>query len=231
MSHTNGKAIKVAICSPCGDQVMAMWAHDYARMAVYTVRRRPDIQMMSVFVPGSLVVKQREMLACEILKEGYTHALWLDTDMRFPPDTMLRLLDRHKRFVAANYVERRSPYVPNAFPDLQTPNVRLFTEPGDTGLAEVQAVGFGVVLMEADVLRQMPRPWFAAAWVKEMQEYMGEDVYFCNKAREHGERLWLDHDLSKEIAHLGTHPFSMAEAYQARENGLQLDNQPEPVKP
>lgn len=226
----NGKPPRVAVCIPCGDQVMSLWAFDYARMMGHTIRHRPEINMVELFTRGSLVPKQREMLAFDALETGYTHLLWLDTDMLFPPDTLLRLLDRHHRIVGANYVERRPPYVPNAFPNLQTPNVRLFTEPEDTGLVEVEALGFGCILIEADVFRHLPRPWFAAAWVAQIQEFMGEDVYFCNKAREHGERVWLDHDLSQQIGHIGYHPFTMAEARQARENGLQRDNEPA-VKP
>ena len=229
MSQGNGKAVKVVVASPCSDHVVAMWAHDYARMLGHTIRNRPEIEICSMFRPGSCIPIQREMLAREAVHLGWTHILWLDTDMRFPPDTLLRLLDRHKRIVSANYVERRPPYSPIAFADLQTPDVRVFTEPGDTGLVEVQAVGFGVILMEMDVFRTVAEPWFAVAWDPKAKEFAGEDVYFCAKARDAGERIWVDHDLSQEIAHVGSHNFSMAEARQARELGMTRAEQPESV--
>ena len=31
----------------------------------------------------------------------------------------------------------------------------------------------------------------------------GEDVYFCTMARVHGFEVWVDHDLSKEVTHIG----------------------------
>lgn len=207
---------KVAICCPCGDTVASLFAHDLCRMFGYTIRQRPDIELMYLLLHGSLVPKQREQLALDVLKTDYTHILWLDTDMRFPPETLLHLLDREQRVVAANYVERRPPFRPVAFPKLEKASTRLFTEPDDSGLVAVEAVGFGCVLMETDVLRQMPEPWFGVGWIPDTKEFVGEDVFFCCKARQYGETIWLDHDLSRSIEHVGSLSFNMTHANQFR---------------
>jgi hypothetical protein len=216
-------APKVAVCSPTTDQWVAGFGHDFARMMGTTIRTRPEIDLMHFMVPGSLIPKQREKLVEEALSTpGLTHILWLDTDVRHPPTTLLQLLARNKRIVAANYVERRPPFRPVAFPELKRANTRLFTEPGDLSLDEVQAVGFGCVLTELDVFRNLPRPWFCVGWVKETQEFVGEDVFFCETARRNGEQIWLDHALSQEIAHVGSMEFTMANAlqyHQANGNG------------
>lgn len=219
MENEAGDAVsapKVAVCCPTGDHVAALWAHDFARMMGATIRTRPDIDLLHLMMPGSLIAKQREALVLEVLKEApdYTHILWLDTDMRFPPDTLLRMLRHQKRIVAGNYVERRAPYRPVAFPELKRANTRLFSRPEDTGLEEVQAVGFGCVLIETTVFKVLPRPWFCVGWVKETQEHVGEDVFFCETARRNGEQVWLDHELSQQIAHIGTMEFTMANALQ-----------------
>lgn len=227
---------KVAVCSPCTDMVPALFAHDFARMMGCTIRQRPEIDLMSLFMPGSLISKQRECLALEVLKTDYTHVLWLDTDMRFPPETLIRLLRHGKRLVAANYVERRPPYRPLAFPVLEEPHKRVFTEPDSTGLERIDAIGLGCVLVDVDVFCRIAEPWFATGWVEHTQEYVGEDLYFFAKCREAGEELWLDHDLSREVLHIGSHQFSMKEARQARESGLMdampyknSNREPEPV--
>jgi hypothetical protein len=219
----NGKPPKVAVCCPSGDQVASLFCHDFARMMGFTIRNRPEIDLMSLFMPGSLIPKQREALAEEVLQTDYTHLLWLDTDMRFPPDTILRMLNHHKRIVAANYVERRPPFKPVAFPQLQRASTRLYTEETSTGLVEVQAVGTGVMMVETDVFRQLPRPWFCVGWVKETQEFVGEDVFFCETARRNGEHIWLDHDLSKEVGHVGSFTFTFEHARQAR--GMMAESQ------
>lgn len=207
---------RVAICSPCTDTVQSMWAHDYAMMLGCTIRSEPSIELAASFMPGSLIPQQREDLVLEVLRGEFTHILWLDTDMRFPPDTLLRMLEREKRIVAANYVQRRKPFRPVTYPSFATPDVRLFTEVSDSGLVAVDAVGFGCVLTVVDVFKKLPEPWFAAAWVSETQEFVSEDVYFCRRAREAGEQIWIDHDLSQQVYHIGTFPFAMVDALARR---------------
>ncbi|HKW13326.1 MAG TPA: hypothetical protein VJS69_02465 [Candidatus Krumholzibacteria bacterium] len=236
MAHETRETVtspKVAICCPTGDHVAAMWAHDFARMLGHTIRHRPDIDLLHLMMPGSLIAKQREALVLEVLKEApdYTHVLWLDTDMRFPPETLLGLLARQKRIVAGNYVERRPPFRPVAFPELRRANTRLFSRPEDKGLEEIEAVGFGCVLIELDVFKSLPRPWFCVGWVKETQEHVGEDVFFCETARRNGEHIWLDHDLSQHIGHVGTLEFTMTHSlayHSATPNGNGHDG-PVPV--
>ena len=57
-----------------------------------------------------------------------------------------------------------------------------------TGLREVARLGFGVVLVSADVFRAMPMPWFAFQWMPEtaFEVFRGEDFYFFNRARKAG---------------------------------------------
>jgi len=207
---------KVAICCPTGDHVAALWAHDFARMLGHTIRTQPEIDLLHLMISGSLVPKQREALVLEVLTSApdYTHTLWLDTDMRFPADTLLQLLARQQRIVGANYVERRPPFSPIAFPNLEKSNARLFTRPEDTGLESVQALGFGCVLVETAVFRKLPRPWFCMGWAKAIEEFVGEDVFFCETARRNGETVYVDHDLSQRISHIGTMEFTMANAMQ-----------------
>ena len=37
--------------------------------------------------------------------------------------------------------------------------------------------------------------------------YCTEDVTFCNKVRAAGNQIWIDHDLSREIRHVGSVAF------------------------
>jgi hypothetical protein len=38
---------------------------------------------------------------------------------------------------------------------------------------------------------------------------MGEDIYFCFKAREAGFDIWLEQDISKQVAHVGTRAYTI----------------------
>jgi len=55
------------------------------------------------------------------------------------------------------------------------------------------------MLIKTSVFESLPQPWFMEDPIKEI----GEDVHFCNLAREHGFQVFIDHDLSKDVMHIG----------------------------
>jgi GT2 family glycosyltransferase len=158
---------------------------------------------------GTLLSSQRQDLARDAIDAGCTHTLWLDSDMRFPKDALIRLLDRDEPIVCANYAKRRFPTEPIAvrknFVDEDAKKVlRVYTEQDSTGLVEVDYCGMGVMLVKAEVYKKMEFPWFAIPWVPAAEDYIGEDVWFCRRASENGFKTLIDQDLSKEVHHIGT---------------------------
>jgi hypothetical protein len=140
-----------------------------------------------------------------------THLLWLDDDMAFPSDTLMRLLAHDKAMVGANYIKRAPPFTPNAFTKLYheigdiargKEGVLCQTLPESTGLEEIHGIGFGCVLMRADAVVAIPHPWFEAGY--EGHIFKSEDVDFCSKFRAAGHQIYVDHDLSKQVKHIGT---------------------------
>ena len=117
--------------------------------------------------------------------------------MTFPPDTALRLLAHEKDVVAANYVTRVPPNRPTARKDGQH-----VSSVDATGLESVDHVGMGVFLMDTSIVPDLPRPRF---WYSTSTET--EDVYFCRLLRAAGHDIWIDHDLSKSVGHIGQYTY------------------------
>jgi hypothetical protein len=208
----------VAICLPAGSEVRTFFAYDLARMMASTASLRPDIQMHILVATGSLVMKQRESLAKAALSEaGITHMLWLDTDMRFPKDTLVRLLAHDTPWVCAGYIERSAPFRPVAFLTPEDWTNRVEATPGSTGLRQIYACGFGVMLTHREMYEKMRRPWFMVGFNHELDGFLGEDVYFCHQANLAGYKLMLDQDLTHEVKHIGTFEFEGHHAIRARE--------------
>ena len=63
------------------------------------------------------------------------------------------------------------------------------------------------MLIKADVFKKMSEPWFETPWRTDARGYIGEDVFFCNKAKSIGYKIYIDHNVSKEIGHIGTFEF------------------------
>lgn len=203
------KEVKVAICIPAGDYVVVDFIHSLLALQgfIYDFNRRAEEQGwntldVNVFIfRSSLLIGSRTELVKDALKWGADWILWLDSDMAFPPDTLSRLLDRKLPIVAANYVKRGLMSTPVTV-DYDRRFVR--TDPDSTGLEEVASTGFGVLLVTADVYRQLDFPWFDTVWL-ENNDLMGEDVFFFEKVRHFLDiKLFIDHDLSQLVRHVGT---------------------------
>jgi len=191
----------VCIVVPCQDQCASLFAYDMARLAAFTQLNRPDIKLHFIMNKGTLIANQRHTLARLAVKDpSITHILWLDSDMRFPKESLLRLLAHGKPVVAADYARRRPPIWGVAFKD----GGNLVITPGATGLIPVQHVGMGLMLTHRSVFEQIEAPWFAIGFNPRGDgHYIGEDVYFCKKLTEAGIEVLVDAALSQETAHLG----------------------------
>jgi hypothetical protein len=130
--------------------------------------------------------------------------------MRFPKDTLLRLLGHGRSIVAANYPTRQPPIIPIA---LDVDKMRLFEHPTEP-LHQVHAAPMGCMLTALDVFLEMQKPWFALGYNKDQDDYAPEDMFFCQKARELGYSILVDTRLSEEVRHVGTMEFDMGHARQ-----------------
>jgi hypothetical protein len=178
-------------------------------------RSRPDVSSMvrKQFVQvGSVIHANREVLVDRALEWGATHILFIDDDMAFNPKAVEIMLGRKQAFVACNYPRRVMPIKFTACAlDMKTPMV---TSEKQEGLEEAGYTGFGLSLIEADVIRAIPKPRFLPLWLEDLQTYTTEDWPFCEKVRAAGHKVLVDHDASKYVGHIGEYLFEWAQ-YQA----------------
>ena len=134
---------------------------------------------------------------CEYTDKPYTHCLWLDSDQTFNPDLLCQLARHDKDMVSALYFARGEKPMPIAYVKPDKPRSVVDLEDKDTykhsqilevppALMEVDAVGFGGLLMKQEIFTTVPEPWFTIDYKA------GEDVAFCVKAKTYGYRIYLD---------------------------------------
>lgn len=206
----------VAILVPARDTVMTSFAYDLARaMSFHTATT--DDRVLLYTSHGTLIASQRMELARQALEEKADHLLWLDSDMRFPKETIGHLILRDKPIVAANYATRRMPVKPVAMRDARGQIERVYTGPESEGLEAVDYVGMGVMMVKREVFEKVEQPWFAIPYSTVGNHYIGEDVFFCRKAKEAGYETLVDHDLSQHVKHIGTFEYSHEGAWAVKE--------------
>jgi hypothetical protein len=202
--------MKICVVVPTHTMVPADFMYDLANLMKVTAQAMPESVAFGLnMVQGTYVHSARDELLQGMIEDEVTHILWLDSDMTFPPDALIQLLQRQKPVVGINY-STKSPtgkFVALKEVDWEgkTGSTRLVTSEESTGVEEVEALGFGMVLMKTAFLKNLPpRPWFFFEWLggpRGLQ--IGEDVYFCRILKEMGVPIYVDHDLSKECGHIG----------------------------
>lgn len=203
----------IDICLVSHENIPVTFAYDLAQMHGFTAAHLPDgVHLGMNLIHGTYVHAARQELMEVIRNRGTSWTLWLDTDMRFPKDTLVRLINHQQPVVGINYAKRRVPTDYVAIKKLGLEDgersQRLATTDESEGLEEVEAMGFGACLIRGDVIMDLPEltegPWFDIEWLPERGQWIGEDVSFFRLVREKlGYRLFVDHDLSKECAHIG----------------------------
>ena len=228
---TDGFSVTVAI--PSGSDVKAMFAFDLAQMMIHTAQHylKPgNLKSLNiVWQTATYIHRARQVLADLSVNIQSDYTLFIDSDMRFPPNALIKLLLHGQPMVGCNYSSRGMPArfvaVKKVRGEGGSRGEILGTMPGSTGLEEVEALGFGFVLIRNDVFAALPdpnkEPWFFFDFQERddgLGNHVGEDVYFCTKVRKAGFKILVDHDLSKRIVHLGDfsytleHPFACEKA-------------------
>lgn len=179
----------IVIATPTRDAVNATFAYNLVQL----IKKTPDAQF--IVSKGTLLCNQRTDLVKTVISMHATHILFIDSDMTFPPDTAERLLAHKLPIVGANCMQR------GAGVTTAQRNGKFVRSKGKKGLSEVDKLGFGVTLIDMMVFLKMPVPWFATPY--DGMKFVGEDIFFCHKAKENGFKIYIDHDLSLEIGHEG----------------------------
>lgn len=224
---TPKKGVNVMVAVPCMSEVSAYFAYDLAQLMAFTNRhfvKEGVIDWLGMgMVQATYIHSARQELCSQMLANDCDYILFLDSDMRFPQNALVNLLQHQEPMVGVNYVKRNWPPKYVAIKNLGDiasggKGQLLGTREHDTGLEEADAIGFGVVLIRRDVLMALPDPrengpWFWYEWQKDAVSQIGEDVYFCNLVREAGFKVLVDHDLSKVIKHVGQEQFGLEHAW------------------
>lgn len=135
-------------------------------------------------------------------KQDYDRMVWIDSDMVWNPQDVLKLLAHDKPIVAGTYMMGNNTHYPivekldfnhldlhGVFRFLDRAEMQTKTEP-----FRVSYTGFGFIAIKKGVIESMEYPWFRPRWVSTdgFHDFCAEDVGFCWTAQELGHEIWID---------------------------------------
>jgi hypothetical protein len=144
--------------------------------------------------PNLPVDKARNACVHDALKSNADYVLFVGDDVLCPPDTFKRLW-AHKEadMVTGVYWTKEYPSLPYLWNGL-IKGPYLDWKAGE--YFQVDFAGCDCLLVNTDVFRNIPEPWFSTEWTFEQGQksapILTEDFYFYTKAREAGYALMCD---------------------------------------
>lgn len=159
-----------------------------------------DVEIIS----GTLVYFARDNIACKAINDGYTHVLWLDSDMVFNADILDDLSFCGEKFVTGIYHARRRGHQSCIFKsiNIQTGIERFEKYPNQT--FQIAGCGFGCVLTDVEILKAVQEK--EGSCFTPIKQY-GEDLAFCLRATQLGYKLWCEPSVvCGHIGHLTIYP-------------------------
>lgn len=223
--HERPRPLKVLVCVPTHGEWKSGFGWSLARAVTFfaTMPYDGEKAIEIEVIRSSILPETRTRLVSRAYKYGATHIMWCDTDMKFPPDAIVRLVNHNKLVVGANYVTKDVEPRPVAYREDDDYVGPVWTKETDTGLQQVTFLGMGLMLTDLRVFDALKLPWFVFQPLgPEFQKQSGEDGYFCHKLREAGIDVWIDHDLSKQVVHVGDYEYANYMAVLAKETRKEM---------
>ena len=199
-----GKPTSVSILVPTRDTVYSHFSYSLGNLIKTTTMMGIEVHLF--FDASTILINQRENLINRAIEVKSEWVLWLDSDMMFPPTTLLRLLAHNQDIVACNYMKRSYPFKSVAFMDTNDWESWVPLQSEDE-LLTVEAIGMGCVLMRTSVFENLNRPYFEYTYQPKTKDWGGEDFTLFKKLNKLGYQVKVDMNLSNEIYHIGTYAY------------------------
>lgn len=220
----------VMICTPIARN--PVWEYTASLASTLLFLQQQGIRVTFEFVVGNSVVhKARNELVAHFLKSDFTDLLFIDDDMQWAPESILRLLGSRQPLIGG--AGRMRVNKPNSDPavwcwrPLKDEAGQLIQD--EMGAIEVRGFGAAFMLINRGVFAEMvqahpewKRPGMAD-WPQDVRNHyfeffpanerdefgeLSEDYGFCHRWRQMGGQVWVDPTI--RLGHVGAFNYAGA---------------------
>lgn len=187
--------MKLLIAIPTLDYINVQFMERLLKLVQNLNSRGVDYEVK--FKSGTLVYLAREELTSYAIGEGFTHTLWLDSDMIFEEEVVDDLYDTGKDFVCGIFHARRPGHQSCIFKSLVPPERYTWDEyPTDT--FKIKGCGMACTLVKTDIMKAV-RDHFGTCFTPAFA--LGEDLAFCRRADDLNYEIWCEPTV--RVGHIG----------------------------
>ncbi len=186
---------KIFVAVPTGERGRNADFYDYYNQ----IERDPGT--ISSFAHGQSPAKNRNEMIDLALKTDCTHIFFLDDDMAPNVDILKRLAVHDVDIVSGLYLSRNYPHLPIFFDKAYKNGLckYSFLEKGRKGLQKGVNCGFGCVLINLRIFKDLEKPYVRLGEI--VKDEWCDDVGFFNRVREKGFEVYCDFDVMVGHSH------------------------------
>ena len=161
-------------------------------------------------IKNTMIYIARNIFAGNAIQAGFDRVFWMDSDMSFPPDALVKLSqvmdDTGADLVTGLYFTRKPPIKPVVYDSLWWKPHEKGIDAGaynmwaypDNDIAKIKSCGFGCCLTSVDLIKRIGDK-FGSPFTP--LDGLGEDMAFCLRANELGATMLVD--TSVKCGHIG----------------------------
>jgi GT2 family glycosyltransferase len=188
--------VSVSICLTAPHTIPARFLNYLFPLIEHT--RRNGIEVRISISNHYITYHARNNCVISSSKTNPDYLFFLDVDVFASPKTIQKLIEKEKNIISGPYHMKAAPYQPQAYKQKENDAYELM-KITEKKVVEVDACGTGCLLIKKEVFEKIGFPYFFC--VDEGKE-IGEDLFFCRKAKKAGYRIYYDNTI-EGVAHFG----------------------------
>lgn len=151
---------------------------------------------------GYTIAENRNYITIQALNNKSDYLMMIDADMTFEPTILDDLMENKKDICGVAYHPRcDTGKIIKYMDEVTSVAIEASDDPKYKDTFECWATGTGIILIKCSVFHKIPQPWFAFEYHDNGMCKLGEDWYFCEKAKKHDIKTYTDP--KPKIGHLG----------------------------
>jgi len=151
----------------------------------WVIKNKREDTISIVRQSGYQIDEMRNVLVELAKKNKMTHILFIDSDMAFPQEMIVRMIEDFEdnkgvEAITGLYVRKKPPYLPHVYPKfLKTKKYGIAGFFPTNSIFPVEGAGMGCCMIDMKVFKK--KPYFKMGGSAKGAKHLGEDLYFFAK--------------------------------------------------